>query len=568
MPKFRFNISLSVLNHLGRNLYRSFVTVLGEAISNTWDADAKNVWITIDREKNFFVIKDDGDGMSSSDFRNKFLKVGYSKRNERRQSKRGRPYIGRKGIGKLALLSCAEKIHIISKKANQKNYIGGVIDNSALDKAIKKDSIKYDLDEVDENLFAPYKDGHQHGTIIYFQDLNEGIKNTVDHLRKAIALNFKFSLIDEDFKILVTDEKDAHKEVTHEDLSGLAGDTQFLWKIKKCNDDYINMLKPLKQSKVSSKLSISGFIASVVKPSQLNIFGTGEKIGIDLFVNGRLRETNILKHKGGFHTRHVASYLYGQIHFDELDDEKDRFTSSREGIVSNDEKFNQLLKALNDILKNVSNDWDKWRDEKNQSVDPNNPKNQTKKRKAKELCLAASKDFSKGDSPNQAKIDAWLKKLAKEAESNFSSYADCYLSENLVRMYVHDKQLPITGSEKTKIGKFKKWEQNNKDEARMSIELRSDSSYDRDLGYLSLDDLSSIAEAAPQTEVAAAETAEGSAASQAQHSNPPLIRDAGEYKIMRNALAHTALLTTEAKTKLTSVFDNIKARVVELLNKK
>ena len=26
---FKFNISLSVLNHLGRNLYRSFATVLG-----------------------------------------------------------------------------------------------------------------------------------------------------------------------------------------------------------------------------------------------------------------------------------------------------------------------------------------------------------------------------------------------------------------------------------------------------------------------------------------------------------------------------------------------------------
>jgi hypothetical protein len=30
--------------HLGRNLYRSFITVIGEAISNSWDADAENVW--------------------------------------------------------------------------------------------------------------------------------------------------------------------------------------------------------------------------------------------------------------------------------------------------------------------------------------------------------------------------------------------------------------------------------------------------------------------------------------------------------------------------------------------
>lgn len=77
-----FNISLSVLNHLGRHLYRSFTTVLGEAISNSWDADAKNVHVFIDKERNRFVIKDDGIGMSKNDFQEKFLKIGYSKRKE------------------------------------------------------------------------------------------------------------------------------------------------------------------------------------------------------------------------------------------------------------------------------------------------------------------------------------------------------------------------------------------------------------------------------------------------------------------------------------------------------
>lgn len=67
---YTFNISLSILNHLGRNLYRSFITVLGEAISNSWDADAKNVHIVIDKAKNTLIIKDDGRGMNSDDFQN------------------------------------------------------------------------------------------------------------------------------------------------------------------------------------------------------------------------------------------------------------------------------------------------------------------------------------------------------------------------------------------------------------------------------------------------------------------------------------------------------------------
>src|SRR5258706_13842806 len=94
---FTFEISLSVLNHLGRHLYRSFATVLGEAISNSWDADAKNVRIYIDRTANSLLIVDDGTGMTADDFQNKFLKIGYSKRKGgKRTSQRGRPFIGRK----------------------------------------------------------------------------------------------------------------------------------------------------------------------------------------------------------------------------------------------------------------------------------------------------------------------------------------------------------------------------------------------------------------------------------------------------------------------------------------
>src|SRR5687767_5194362 len=113
---FSFVISLSVLNHLGRNLYRSFVTVLGEAVSNSWDDDARNVWIYVDRGRDSFVIKDDGSGMTADDFQNKFLKIGYSNRKSGEESSpKGRPYTGRKGIGKLALLSCAQRISVLSK---------------------------------------------------------------------------------------------------------------------------------------------------------------------------------------------------------------------------------------------------------------------------------------------------------------------------------------------------------------------------------------------------------------------------------------------------------------------
>src|SRR4030042_5394867 len=160
---FTFNISLSILNHLGRNLYRSFVTVLGEAISNAWDANSENVNIYIDKDNNSLIIKDDGIGMSGDDFQNKFLNIGYSKRKEgeTKSPDKERPYIGRKGIGKLALLSCADRITVISKVSGG-DYVGGAIDNSGLDEAITKDLTpqQYPLENWELATFGKYIDGH------------------------------------------------------------------------------------------------------------------------------------------------------------------------------------------------------------------------------------------------------------------------------------------------------------------------------------------------------------------------------------------------------------------------
>lgn len=137
----KFLISMTVLDHLGRQLYRNFITVIGEAISNAWDADARNVWIELDRSTQTLSILDDGHGMSSKDLDDKFLKIGYTKRGREgteRHSATGRPYIGAKGIGKLALLSCADTISIASKTTST-GPTGCLISNIELDQAITND---------------------------------------------------------------------------------------------------------------------------------------------------------------------------------------------------------------------------------------------------------------------------------------------------------------------------------------------------------------------------------------------------------------------------------------------
>lgn len=46
-----------------------------------------------------------------------------------------------------------------------------------------------------------------------------------------------------------------------------------------------------------------------------------------------------------------------------------------------------------------------------------------------------------------------------------------------------------------------------------------------------------------------------------------LLRDAAEYKPIRDALSHTSRLTKLAKDKLNMTYENIKARIIVLLNR-
>jgi hypothetical protein len=548
MPNnFSFSISLSVLNHLGRNLYRSFTTVLGEAISNSWDADAKNVWVYINRENNSFFIKDDGTGMTANDFQDKFLKIGYSKRrNGENESPNGRPYIGRKGIGKLALLSCADKIHVISKVENGA-YVGGIINNFELDTAITEDLIpqEYPLGNFNSDVFSEYTANHQKGTIIYFENLRDGMKNSLEFLKKTVALYFRFSLLDPDFKIWINDEL-----ITHECLNDLVDKTEFLWEINDSSDPYINYVKskftPEKNEikKIELGGGFNGFIASVEKPRNLKIISTNEHVSVDLFVNGRLRERDILKH---IPTARIAeSYLYGQIHFNELDDETDRFTSSRESMVADDPKYKEMLETLRrDIVSVAIEDWDTWRRKHRKDGDSENTNVPKKERKSEELYNAISDEYILPEgSPNKEKVEGWVNELGDDAKYNFASYGECFVSENLIRKYIDDQSISLTTEAIRDIDHYKEKEEKNKREGGLSIPLKKGVN---DTIYLDMDGLANLIDRTPG-------------------GINQLPNDAKQYKPIRDSLMHTSLLTDEAKRKLTTVYDNIKSRIKELLS--
>src|ERR1035437_9299821 len=547
---FTFAISLSVLEHLGRHLYRSFATVLGEAISNAWDADAKNVWITLYPDKNGFWIKDDGLGMTADDFQEKFLKIGYSKRKSgKSKSKSGRPFIGRKGIGKLALLSCAQRISVISKTTGGK-YVGGTIDNPSLDDAIK-DDLKpddYPLIEVDVKTFAKYTRGHSQGTIIRFEELKGGVKHSFEFMRKIIALYFRFSLLDKSFRIFVNG-----KEITRKDLKDLVDKTEFLWRIGASDDPLIKALdqafakeKDDHETRKVQLAGVTGFIASVEKPKDLKIMTTEERLGVDLFVNGRLRERDILKHVPT--ARIVESYLYGQVHANPRDDKQDRFTSSREGIVADDPKFQEFLTSFRKELLKIVEDWDEWRREHHRAADSENESISKGQRASDGLYNVVAKGFEpSGKSKAADRVDRWVDDLGSDAAFNFESYAECFVSENLVRKYIGEKGIALSSEAKAEATKWKEREKQSRGKGNISIQIRRVAG---DLSYLSMDDLANLVD------------------KRDKNLDASLSRDASEFKPIRDAVAHTALLTEAAKAKLTTVRENIKGRVKTLLSEK
>ncbi len=544
---FNFQIALSVLNLLGRNLYRNFITILGEAISNSWDADAKNVWIEIDLENSCLTIIDDGIGMNRDDFQNKFLKVGYSKRKDgESNSPLRRPYIGAKGIGKLALLSCAKRVTVISK-TNDSEIIGGLIDNSGLDNAIKDDltTNDYPLEDWDESLLSnePFMKGH--GTLIYFDGLDSVIKNRVDYIKELIALSFRFSVSglkqNDNFDIYVNGEI-----VSVRDLQKLIQNTQYWWAINEFSDEYTRQLNE-RQKSLNSILNIRGFLATVYKPSHTNILGTGEKVTVDLFVNGRLREKNILRHDPTH--KIIESYLYGQIHFDEIDpgDEIDPFTTSREGVLENNEKFDELMIELRkNILPKIISEWDSLRVEKGEEGDPENTDEiSTLERNGRAFAIESGKLYKLDkDDPNKDKVDAWIEELVKDAYFNYSSYIHCFLSENLCRKYLEENGiLSISG---INISHPKSDDRLGK--KRFGFEIRKNKD---DIYYYTMRNL-----------------VKGIKNFIRSQFTKPIKNNFDDYHPLRNVVCHTGILTDQAKERLKDTLKQLIVNVKSFLSGK
>jgi hypothetical protein len=361
MAKYQITMDLQVLNHLGLNLYSSMPAVISEVVANAWDADAENVRINIiDSSK--IIISDDGCGMKVGDINDRFLKVGYRKRDENGHTLiHKRLVMGRKGIGKLSLFSIAQKITVLSNKDGEKNAL--VIDTKNLDKAIKSKK-RYYPEELDISLV----DFEVNGTKIILEDLKKRTLNLERNLKRRLSRRFSIIGPQNKFNVLINNVK-----IKPEDRDYIAK-AQYLWMYG--GEVYKNHIRAQTKTGVFKKefdrkntiqlhekgYNFTGWIATSVEPNALK--DEDESINrISIMVRGKMAKEDILNECG--ETGLYAKYIFGEIsaEFLDIDEEEDITTSNRQNFFEDDDRYLALRTFIKQELKEIKKSWEALRND-------------------------------------------------------------------------------------------------------------------------------------------------------------------------------------------------------------
>ncbi len=357
---YEMTVDLNVIEHLGINLYSNIAAVLTEAVANAWDADAEQVEIKIDPNQKWIAISDDGVGMSVADINDKYLRVGYRRRDDGNEgsvtAKRKRPVMGRKGLGKLSLFSIANVIDVQSAKNGEAHGLRMTVEGIRQsldrgDRAYRPDPLPREEIEVTK------------GTRIVLKEIKRTrLTPGVAALRKRLAR--RFSIIGESHRFRVAIDGES---ITAKDRGDLSI-AQFLWAFGDYQPPPSAIPNVVEREQLPERSPdweedwiVRGWLGTAHKPKQLDSREAGNLNGIVVFARGRLFHENILDkvNDGRLYTK----YLTGQIEaeFLDRDDDPDIATSDRQRIQEDDPRYEALLSFLRSSLSLVEKRWTEWR---------------------------------------------------------------------------------------------------------------------------------------------------------------------------------------------------------------
>ena len=364
LNELTLKISLHTLKHLGINMYSTMPAVLSEIIANCWDADSSEVNI-ITTEKNnaqepILIIQDNGCGMTREELQNRYLHVGYDRREHDRESKspQGRKVMGRKGIGKLSLFSMANIIQIETMKDSEKSGI--ILDRNRIeaDAQKEKEHIPQELDASNITLT-------QNGTKITISNFTKRYnQGTTRQLKTRIAR--KFDVFGDGFKVFVDNQ-----EISFSDRDYFKH-LQYIWFL---NESSKNKFEPQIISggfkgktfvikNIDFLTSVSGFLSTfeTTKNTKVDNDEEANLNKITIYANGKVGQEDILPDLAN--NTITASYLIGDVNADFMDDRDDDIAvSSRQGYQKDNERYQNLVSDLRKCVNYIIPKWKELRED-------------------------------------------------------------------------------------------------------------------------------------------------------------------------------------------------------------
>ncbi len=210
----------NIVKHLGVQMYAGRpVPAIAELVSNSWDADAKQVEVGLPLDEAWdpgnanqsIEVEDNGNGMTWDMVRDAYLDVGRDRRDAEKtdRSPGGRLLQGRKGVGKLAGFGIADVVEVQTvhkdkdPKVGEKVLLWFRLSLSELKKA-QKGPAPVDLIYAGPINKAPEESRRKQGTTITLRQLHERRAMNADRFHHSMAQ--RFLLIGPKFRVRINGE--------------------------------------------------------------------------------------------------------------------------------------------------------------------------------------------------------------------------------------------------------------------------------------------------------------------------------------------------------------------------
>jgi signal transduction histidine kinase len=234
-----FKVSAGLKDIIGKDLITDDYVAVFELVKNSYDAKAKNVVITFDDD--IITIVDNGDGMSETEIKNKWLFVAYSaKKDEILQNKSGkkqqnnvkqkRYYAGAKGIGRFSSDRLGKSLVLTTKTSNSDVCEKIDVDWSKFEKDQKKEFINIPVSYSIIPFIKQFPHNSTHGTILEIKQLNsawdrgklQGLKHSLEKLINPFSGINDFSI-----EIICRREieNDKNEKIERDNVNGIIKNT-------------------------------------------------------------------------------------------------------------------------------------------------------------------------------------------------------------------------------------------------------------------------------------------------------------------------------------------------------